>query len=166
MNNKDLSDKDSLAAQYLGKTYVKVPLAIVNRLLDAHKHEHQIGLVHLILFLCSKYADTQSVVNGKMIYCKAGEVITTYDFLAQNTDLGATSLRRYIKSLQNAGLVSVEREAGGSCFRVCGYEQFMRNTEKPSDVSKANKTRTGKPGEPEAEAWSRESKKPRTDLLD
>lgn len=165
MNNSDWTEKDAKAVRVLGKRYVKVPWAIINRMFDMRLQERRIGLVHLVLLVCSNYTDGVSVVNGNVNFCKAGEFMSTYDSLSVFVDFSVSTFRRCVLELIDAGLVDVERAGEASRFRVNGYEAFMRGQEAKSFTGQTVKPMMAA-GTPEKEPGLLGNKKPRTDLLD
>ena len=166
MNDNDLAEKDLKAVQYLGKAYIKIPWPILNRMLDIRQRERRIGLVHLALFANCNYADSTFVVNGNMKFSGIGEVVSTYDKLAESVGLSVTAFRRCVKSLKDAGLIDVRRAGEATCFRVFGYEKFMRNMETRSFAGYQEKKNRSAEKLKEEELRRFGDQKPRTDLLD
>lgn len=169
MENYEMTEeeaKNAKAVRYLGKAYAKVPYTIINRMLDVSPYEQKIGIVYMLLFTNCNYDESQVTINGNMYDCGAGELISTHEKLAGLFNMNISSFRRYVHILEKDGLVEVVRLKDAFCFRLNGYEAFMRNTEiripsackgkkllPPSDMQKEELKRFG-------------NKKPRIDLLD
>ena len=165
---------DVKALMYFGKSYLKVPRVIIERMFASDNSERMIGIVHWLLFCLCNYADGYVSIKGKQVLCRRGECFITYEKLAWFMMVDSRSVRRYVSSLESESLVEVKRVAGHICFRVCGYDRFTA-PEIPAETPKEGK-RTGvtkKQVEPDVIGLRREEAElkishgnvPRTDLL-
>ena len=110
---------------YFGKSYLKVPRVIIERMFASDNSERMIGIVHLVvIFVLCNYADGYVSIKGKQVLCRRGECFITYEQLARFMEVDSRSVRRYVSSLESESLVEVKRVAGHICFRVCGYDRF------------------------------------------
>ena len=159
-----IDPKDAKVVQYLGKSYIKVPYVIINRMLDVSPYEQKIGLVYLFFFTNCNFGNSVVTIDKDMYNCQIGELISTHGDLADTLNMNVSSFRRYVRVLVKSGLVKVSRLKAVSCFHVYGYEAFMRSTEtKPFDGRKVKKSSSSKVKK--EEMMHPEYKKPRTDLL-
>ena len=115
---------DVKALMYFGKSYLKVPRVIIERMFASDNSERMIGIVHWLLFCLCNYADGYVSIKGKQVLCRRGECFITYEQLARFMEVDSRSVRRYVSSLESESLVEVKRVSGRICFRVCGYERF------------------------------------------
>ncbi|WP_347146216.1 hypothetical protein [Parabacteroides goldsteinii] len=165
---------DVKALMYFGKSYLKVPRVIIERMFASDNSERMIGIVHWLLFCLCNYADGYVSIKGKQVLCRRGECFITYEQLARFMEVDSRSVRRYVSSLESESLVEVKRVSGRICFRVCGYERFT-GSEVPMETQQEGK-RAGKSKkqiEPDVIGLRREEAElkishgnvPRTDLL-
>ena len=165
---------DVKALIYFGKSYLKIPRVIIERMSSSNNSERMIGIVHWLLFCFCNYADGYVSIKGKQEVCHRGECIITYEKLARLMMVDSRSVRRYVHSLEKESLIEVKRVANCSCFRVCGYNCFTAS-DVPAEIPQESKrTRvTKKTVEPDAIAARRVEAElkishgnvPRTDLL-
>ena len=165
---------DVKALMYFGKSYLKVPRVIIERMFASDNSERMIGIVHWLLFCLCNYADGYVSIKGKQVLCRRGECFITYEQLARFMEVDSRSVRRYVSSLESESLVEVKRVSNCICFRVCGYDSFTAS-DVPAEIPQESKrTRvTKKTVEPDAIALRREEAElkishgnvPRTDLL-
>ena len=150
---------DVKALMYFGKSYLKVPRVIIERMFASDNSERMIGIVHWLLFCLCNYADGYVSIKGKQEVCHRGECIISYEKLARLMMVDSRSVRRYVHSLEKESLIEVKRVA--NCI--------------PAEIPQESKrTRvTKKTVEPDAIALRREEAElkishgnvPRTDLL-
>ena len=127
---------DVKALMYFGKSYLKVPRVIIERMFASDNSERMIGIVHWLLFCLCNYADGYVSIKGKQEVCHRGECIISYEKLARLMMVDSRSVRRYVHSLEKESLIEVKRVANCICFRVCGYDSFTA-----SDVPAGNTAR-------------------------
>ena len=164
---------DVKALIYFGKSYLKIPRVIIERMSSSNNSE-RIGIVHWLLFCFCNYADGYVSIKGKQEVCHRGECIITYEKLARLMMVDSRSVRRYVHSLEKESLIEVKRVANCSCFRVCGYNCFTASDVPVEIPQESKRTRvTKKTVEPDAIAVRRAEAElkishgnvPRTDLL-
>ncbi len=165
---------DVKALIYFGKSYLKIPRVIIERMSSSNNSERMIGIVHWLLFCFCNYADGYVSIKGKQEVCHRGECIITYEKLARLMMVDSRSVRRYVHSLEKESLIEVKRVANCICFRVCGYDCFTASDVPAKIPQESKRTRvTKKTVEPDAIAARRVEAElkishgnvPRTDLL-
>ena len=102
---------DVKALMYFGKSYLKVPRVIIERMFASDNSERMIGIVHWLLFCLCNYADGYVSIKGKQVLCRRGECFITYEQLARFMEVDSRSVRRYVSSLESESLVEVKRAA-------------------------------------------------------
>lgn len=163
MNENEKKSRDAKSLCYLGKAYVKIPRAILQRMMSDDKTERMIGRLHGILFALCSYEAGIVYVDTTPVFCEKGEYITTYEYLAKQLETSVRSLRRYVTVLLDESLIEVRRVAKRSCFRVCGYELFVA-TDTPF-TKLASKQKSVQEIQVQEEQQITQGRKPRLDLL-
>lgn len=135
---KQKSENEMKAVDFMGRSFIKVPCIMMNNLLDINSYKRKKGLLHLSLFGLCYHTDGYVKVKNRRVLCARGEYVGTYRDLADLTGIGISSIYRIMHSLVKQRLVEVTAVEGGSRIRVYGYEEF---TSKPvSESSPKGKT--------------------------
>lgn len=129
MKEAKCTENEKVALDYLGKSFIKFPRSIMDRL-DSHRlEERQMARLHLCLFGLCFYTDGHATLNNRKVVCRRGEYVGTQLRLAEITGISAGSLSRLISKMAKQQLITVNHIPGGSRIHVNGYDTFTWVTE-------------------------------------
>ncbi|MDR1879825.1 MAG: hypothetical protein LBQ78_02710 [Tannerellaceae bacterium] len=122
-----------------GKRFLKVPLLLIDSLSSSFEEERKIAHLYLVLMRHCFYEDGYVVLGTEKIACARGECVIFYKRLTDLTGLSERTLRNLLNRLSERGLVEVYRLRRGLRITLCGYDEFMSNSEKPEKKEKKGK---------------------------
>lgn len=135
------TENEKVALEYLGKSFVKTPRSIMNRLNSSYLPEQQMARLHLCLFGLCYHTDGYAILDNRKVVCRRGEYVGTQKRLAEIAGINIGSLSRLINWMKKQQLITVNHLPGGSRIHVNGYDAFTWVTETKetaSDESSAN----------------------------
>lgn len=118
-------EKDLLALELFGKSFIKLPRIIGDQAFGKNRATSMRGLLLLALISLCRYTDGYVVLNERKINCRPGEYVGTHADLSQRTGIAIGSVARLLKRLARENLIEVTVLEGGSRIRVSGYSQFI-----------------------------------------
>lgn len=117
-------ENESVALDYLGNAFIKIPRSIIDRLNSVRLVERQMARLHLCLFGLCYHTDGYVMLNNRKVYCRRGEYVGTQRRLAEVAGINPGSLSRLIDKMVKLQLISVTHIPGGSRILVKGYTTF------------------------------------------
>ena len=107
------------------KGWIKLDRKILNSSLwnEPEPFDKRSAWIDLLLYVSWK--DTERVVKNKVIKIKRGSQFVSDNFLANRWHWSRGKVRRYIKMLENAGMINIKRTADGTCINVVNYSKFQ-----------------------------------------
>ena len=124
MKGIKIIENESVALDYLGKTFIKVPRSIMDRLDSVRLVERQMARLHLCLFGLCYHTDGYVMLGNHKVSCRRGEYVGTQLRLAEVAGISPGSLSRLIDKMVKLQLISVTHIPGGSRILVKGYTTF------------------------------------------
>lgn len=128
------AENEMVALDYLGKSFIKIPRSIVDRLSSISLVEQQMARLHLCLFGVCFHTDGHVVLDNRRVVCRRGEYVGTQIRLAEMAGISVGSLSRLLKKMKQLQLIAVDHIPGGSRIRVNGYDAFTWVPEKRNPV--------------------------------
>ncbi|MCD8137547.1 MAG: helix-turn-helix domain-containing protein [Parabacteroides gordonii] len=123
------TENEKVALDYLGKSFVKTPRSIMDRLNSSYLPEQQMARLHLCLFGLCYHTDGYAILDNRKVVCRRGEYVGTQTRLAEIAGISIGSLSRLIKKMKKLHLITVNHIPGGSRIHVNGYDTFTWVTE-------------------------------------
>ena len=117
-------ENESVALDYLGNAFIKIPRSIIDRLNSVRLVERQMARLHLCLFGLCYHTDGYVMLDNRKVYCRRGEYVGTQRRLAEVAGINPGSLSRLIDKMVKLQLISVTHIPGGSRIWVKGYAAF------------------------------------------
>lgn len=65
--------------------------------------------------------------EGKVLYLKRGEILTSETELARSTGFSRSVIRRRIKLLEETGTILSKRDKHGTMITICNYDKYQMN---------------------------------------
>lgn len=124
MKGIKIIENESVALDYLGKAFIKVPRSIMDRLNSLRLVERQMARLHLCLFGLCYHTDGYVMLDNHKVSCRRGEYVGTQLRLAEVAGISPGSLSRLIDKMVKLQLISVTHILGGSRILVKGYTTF------------------------------------------
>lgn len=124
MKGIKIIENESVALDYLGKAFIKVPRSIMDRLNSLRLVERQMARLHLCLFGLCYHTDGYVMLDNHKVSCRRGEYVGTQLRLAEVAGISPGSLSRLIDKMVKLQLISVTHIPGGSRILVKGYTTF------------------------------------------
>lgn len=118
------TENEKIALDYLGKSFVKIPRSIMDRLDSSHLAERQMARLHVCLFGLCYHTDGHATLDNRKVVCRRGEYVGTQLRLAEIAGISTGSLSRLISKMVKLQLICVNHIPGGSRIRVNGYDAF------------------------------------------
>lgn len=126
MKSPKNTENEAIALNYLGKTFIKIPRSIMERLSSVRLAERQMAQLHLCLFGVCYHTDGYVMLDNCKVSCRRGEYIGSQLQLARIAGISLGSVSRLINKMEKLQLISVSRMRGGSRIQVKGYDVFTR----------------------------------------
>lgn len=123
------AENEKVALDYLGKSFVKTPRSIMDRLNSSYLPEQQMARLHLCLFGLCYHTDGYAILDNRKVVCRRGEYVGTQTRLAEIAGISIGSLSRLINWMKKQQLITVTHLPGGSRIHVNGYDTFTWVTE-------------------------------------
>jgi DNA-binding transcriptional ArsR family regulator len=136
--NEQSSEENGVMNEW-GKTYLKVPRLLIDSLYSSVEEKRKIAILYLALMSYCYFEDGYVIVGAEKITCARGEYITSHGQLTDLTGMSGRTLRYLLKRLSEKGLIKVSRLRRGIRITLCGYDEFMSNSEKPEKKEKKGK---------------------------
>lgn len=122
-------ENEKVALEYLGKSFVKPPRSIMDRLNSSYLPEQQMARLHLCLLGLCYHTDGYAILDNRKVVCRRGEYVGTQTRLAEIAGINIGSLSRLINWMKKQQLITVTHLPGGSRIHVNGYDAFTWVTE-------------------------------------
>ena len=133
-------ENESVALDYLGNAFIKIPRSIIDRLNSVRLVERQMARLHLCLFGLCYHTDGYVMLDKRKVYCRRGEYVGTQRRLAEVAGINPGSLSRLIDKMVKLQLISVTHIPGGSRIWVKGYAAFTWIQESKETQKNASNT--------------------------
>ena len=105
-------ENESVALDYLGNAFIKIPRSIIDRLNSVRLVERQMARLHLCLFGLCYHTDGYVMLDNRKVYCRRGEYVGTQRRLAEVAGINPGSLSRLIDKMVKLQLISVTHIPG------------------------------------------------------
>jgi hypothetical protein len=130
LRKEERSGDENVIMDIWGKEYLKFPRLLFGALLSPIEEDQRLAKLYAVLLYQCYYGDGYVMLSGEKVACARGEYVTSYELLTSLTGMTERSLRHLMKRLSNRKLVAVSRLRRGLRITLCGYDAYMRNTEK------------------------------------
>ena len=138
-------ENESVALDYLGNAFIKIPRSIIDRLNSVRLVERQMARLHLCLFGLCYHTDGYVMLNNRKVYCRRGEYVGTQRRLAEVAGINPGSLSRLIDKMVKLQLISVTHIPGGSRIQESKETQKnASNTNAATQMAEAERNMGGR----------------------
>lgn len=124
MKESKCTENERVALDYLGKSFVKIPRSILDRLNSHCFVEQQMARLHLCLFGLCYHTDGYALLENRKVVCRRGEYVGKQTRLAEIAGISTGSVSRLINKMKKLQLITVDPIPGGSRIRINGYADF------------------------------------------
>lgn len=93
----------------------------------------------LDILLESNYEDKEVPIKNKVLICKRGEVLYSYNTWAERWNTNFSRVRRFLKKLETCNMIVIKDETVTTRITVCKYESYQEI--RIADESQMNRSR-------------------------
>jgi DNA-binding transcriptional ArsR family regulator len=136
--NESSNEENGMMHEW-GRTFLKVPGRLVDSLFSPMEEKRKIAILYLALMRYCHFEDGYVIAGTDKIACARGEYVTTHKQLSDLTGMQRETIRNLLKRLSEKGLVEITRLRRGLRITLCGYDEFMSNSEYPEKKTKKEK---------------------------
>lgn len=112
----------------LQKGFIRIPRNMIALILDPDPGIAGLGKVHLYLVAKAYFRTRTITYNKQIVTCQRGEFIDSRHRVARELGMSRSVLERYLRMLQEQGLIDMQVEKRGTLFRICDYQRFCGDT--------------------------------------
>lgn len=135
--------------------FLKMPREVLNEMIDCRIASHNKHLIFTAILVKAYFVDGKVRFNNQYFVCRRGEYVGSYKELSEILGLSPSCIGRYIRRLQQEGLLSVVRGQNSikiiinNYDEICGVTSQIKagNNAKPSKKSSNASSKSNAKGE-------------------
>ncbi len=123
-----------------GKSFIRVPRDIVNRLFHSEEAARQAAWLYFTLLVYCYYADGYVMLGRLKVPCNRGEYVGNRSRLSVLTGFSASTVGRLLRRLDSENLIRMWHIPGGSRIQLVGYDDITLAAKNRPDTPTAGQS--------------------------
>ncbi len=115
---------NEMAKPDYGKSFLRLPRKVLQRLYGKDDWEKQLGWLYITLIIHAFHSDGYVLLNGERVSCCRGEFVSSLRKLAELTKLSYSTIKRLLERLKLEQLVRLIPVKGGTRIQIIGYNEI------------------------------------------